>query len=106
MCMGVPMQVLRVEGLSAFCRGDDREGMVDLSLVGPQPLGGWVLTHLGAAREAIDAVQAEQISRALAGLRSVLAGGDLGDAFADLEGREPQLPPHLAEAVREGRETA
>lgn len=106
MCMGIPMQVLRVDGLRAFCRGADREGMVDLSLVGPQPVGGWVLTHLGSAREAIDAEQAGQIERALAGLRAVLSGGDLGDAFADLEGREPPLPPHLAEAVRAGRDTA
>lgn len=106
MCMAIPMQIVRLEGLRAFCRGADREGVVDLSLVGPQPVGGWVLTHMGVAREAIDAEQAGQIERALAGLRAVLAGGDLGDAFADLEGREPQLPPDFAEAVRDDRDTA
>ena len=106
MCMGVPMRVLRAEGLRAWCAGDDREGWVDLSLVGEVEAGAWVLTHLGAAREIVDAERADQIARALAGLRAVLAGGDLGDAFADLEATGPRLPPHLEEALREGRDRA
>ena len=103
--MGVPMQVISVDGLAARCATDGREAMVDLSLIGPQPEGQWVLVFLGAAREALDPETAEQIRRALAGVARVMAGGDLGDAFADLEGREPRLPPHLEAARRAGAGT-
>ncbi len=87
------MQVTRADGVRAQCVGDGRAETVDLSLVGPQPVGGWVLAHLGVAREVISAEDAALIARAHAGLRAVLKGGDLGDAFADLEGRTPQMPP-------------
>jgi hydrogenase expression/formation protein HypC len=96
--MGVPMQVLSSEGIVARCGADGEERVVDLSLVGPQPAGTWVLVFLGSAREVLDPQTAEQITKALAGLQAVLNGGDLGDAFADLENREPQLPPHLQPA--------
>jgi hydrogenase expression/formation protein HypC len=31
-----------------------------------------------------------------------MQGGDLGDAFADLEARSPSLPPHLQAALDAG----
>ena len=37
---------------------------------------------------------------------SVMAGGALGDAFADLEERGPVLPPHLAAALDAGKTEA
>ena len=103
MCVGVPMQVLSVQDYAARCAGAEGEAVVDLALVGPQPPGTWLLVHLGAAREVLDPAQAAQIARALEGLRAVMAGGDAGDAFADLEAREPTLPPHLEAARRAGR---
>ena len=106
MCLGIPMRVIAVEGLEARCAGAGRESQVDLSLVGAQPPGTWLLVFLGAARQVLTPEAAEQISRALDGLASVLAGGELGEAFADLEARSPALPPHLEAARRAGARTA
>lgn len=106
MCLGVPMRVERVSGLTAHCAAaDGRKATVDLSLTGPVAPGCFVLVFLSAAREVLDAPRAEAIARALAGLQAVLAGGELGDAFADLEAREPTLPPHLEAARRAGAPT-
>jgi hydrogenase expression/formation protein HypC len=99
MCMAEPMRVIASTGLVARCAAEGREATVDLSLVGPQPDGRWVLVLLGVAREPLDDETAELIRKARAGLAAALAGGDVGDAFADLEAREPALPPHL-EAAR------
>jgi hydrogenase expression/formation protein HypC len=96
--MGIPMQVREARGLVATCAAGPRVETVDLALTGPLEKGTWVLVFLGSAREVLDPETAAQITRALAGLQSVLGGGDLGDAFADLEAREPQLPPHLRQA--------
>lgn len=116
MCIGIPMKVVRLHGAEASDGGlaadcvdahgpADRVERIDLSLVGPVAPGEWVLTFLGAARERLSAERADQIARALAGARAVLTGDALGDAFADLEDRGPQLPPHLEAARRAGRAT-
>ncbi|MCB1916337.1 MAG: HypC/HybG/HupF family hydrogenase formation chaperone [Rhodocyclaceae bacterium] len=97
MCLGVPMQVLG-PGLLARCRDrSGREHVVDLLLVGEQPAGIWVLTHLGAAREVIDDTRARHIGRALEALAQIGAGHvpDLDAAFGDLLGRDPELPEFL-----------
>lgn len=97
MCIGIPVQVVEPMGDSAWCLGRDGRKLVDLRLVGPQPAGAWVLTHLDAAREVLTSEAAGQIDRALDALAAVLAGdeGAIAAGFADLIGREPQLPPHL-----------
>ncbi|EPX76315.1 HypC/HybG/HupF family hydrogenase formation chaperone [Salipiger mucosus] len=105
MCVGVPMQVLSVEGIAARARGDEGEALIDLTLVGAVVPGTWVLTHLGQAREVISEEEARLIGKALAGLRAVMAGGDAGGAFDDLDAREPRLPPHLEAARAAGRST-
>lgn len=106
MCVGVPMQILAVEGIAARATDGAAEEVIDLSLTGPLEPGTWVLSFLGAAREVIDAVEAQKIASALAGLRSLMGGGALGDAFADLEARGPQLPPHLQAALENGDKQA
>jgi hydrogenase expression/formation protein HypC len=106
MCVGVPMKVIGSEGIAATCTDGERIELIDLSLVGDVPAGTWLLTFLGTARDIISADEAEKISAALNGLRSIMQGGDLGDAFADLNAREPQLPPHLAAALADGKSTA
>jgi len=98
MCVGIPMQVLRCEDSRALCLDrDGGETWIDTLLTGPQPAGAWLMTFLGAAREVIDADEAARTLAALAALDSLLAGGtpDLDAAFADLVGREPQLPDFL-----------
>ena len=98
MCIAIPMQVLAADGNRALCRdGTDaaRQQWVDLSLVGSQPAGTWLLVFLGAAREAIDAERAQQTLDALAALAAVQRGDPVDHLFADLIQREPELPAHL-----------
>ena len=106
MCVGIPMQVIAVEGIAARATDGHEEALIDLSLTGPVPPGGWILTFLGTAREVIGAEEAAKITAALNGLRAIMAGGDHGDAFADLDARAPQLPPHLQAALDAGEPTA
>ncbi len=102
MCVGIPAQLLSVDGIAGHCADGT---LVDLSLVPGARPGDWVLTFLGTAHEVIDPATAAQISAALQGLRAVMQGQPLGDAFADLEARAPQLPPHLQAALDAGRST-
>ncbi|MBE0452164.1 HypC/HybG/HupF family hydrogenase formation chaperone [Roseovarius autotrophicus] len=105
MCVGIPMRVLSVEGIAARATDGEAEALIDLSLTGPLAPGTWVLTHLGGAREVLEEAEAHKIAAALRALRSIMAGGGAGDAFADLEACPPALPPHLRAAAAAGRTT-
>jgi len=95
MCLGIPVQVIDCGDHFAHCAGRNGERRVDLSLVGPQAPGSWLLTFLDAAREVIDAERAAAINAALDALDAAQAGAtDFSAFFADLE-REPQLPDFL-----------
>lgn len=106
MCLGIPMKIASIDGIAAEAKGDEGTALIDLSLTPEARAGDWVLTHLGHARSVISAPEALLISEALRGLRAVMQGGSAGDAFADLDNREPALPPHLEAARRAGRTTA
>lgn len=106
MCVGIPMLVLSVDGIAARATDGDVEALIDLTLTGPLAAGTWVLTHLGAAREVLDEAEAVKIAAAVRALKSIMAGGGMGDAFADLEARPPALPPHLQAARAAGKTTA
>jgi len=99
MCIGVPLQVVEIDGSSAWCAaGADREHL-DMRLIGEQPIGTWVLGFAGAARQVMSAREAEQARAARQALAAVLSGdGNIDDFFADLVGREPTLPAHLQKA--------
>ena len=105
MCVGIPMQIVAIDGIAATARGRHGTETIDLSLAPEARVGDWLLTFLGAAREVIVEDEAQRIADALDGLRSVMRGGPLGDAFADLEAAAPQLPPHLQAALDAGRTT-
>ena len=95
MCLGIPVQVIESGPHFARCAGRGGEVQVDLSLVGPQPVGAWLLTFLDAAREVIDAERAAAITAALEALDAAQSGEtDFSAFFADLD-REPQLPEFL-----------
>ena len=95
MCLGIPVQVIECGEHFARCAGRHGEVRVDLSLVGQQLPGTWLLTFLEAAREVIDAERAAAINFALAALDAAHAGEtDFSAFFADLD-REPQLPDFL-----------
>lgn len=96
MCVGIPMQVISCDGLTALCSGRGGERRLDLSLVGAQAPGTWLLSFLDAAREVIDAEAAQQINAALDGLEAAMNGEtDLTRFFADLIDRPPELPAFL-----------
>jgi hydrogenase expression/formation protein HypC len=99
MCIGIPMQVTACEGLIARCDDGTAEHRIDLAMVGPQPLGTWLLTSLGSARQVLSAEQAGLIRDALRAVELVMSGNrDVDHLFADLTDR-PRLPPHLAAVV-------
>lgn len=110
MCVGIPMLVEEVNGLTARCSAGGREERVDLSLVPEVKAGDHVLVFLGAARQLLDAEEARLITEALASLSAFMAGeadqGLIDRTFADLADREPALPPHLAAAYAAGRKEA
>lgn len=87
MCLSVPMQVAEWEGEGDFAWlvRDDRRERVNMMLLGPQPVGTWVLTSLGLAREVVEPEQLALIEEALAALAASL-GGDYEAAgyFRDL----------------------
>lgn len=100
------MQITAIDGIAATTTNGDVTELVDLSLTPDAKTGDWVLTFLGASREIITQDDARKISAALDGLRAVMQGEELGDAFADLEEKGPQLPPHLQAALDSGQSTA
>ena len=97
MCLGIPMQVVAVDGNAAACTGRNGPQAIDVSLIAPVEPGEWLLTFLGAARGRLDAGEAAQIERALDALESIERGEtiDVGAFFGDLVERGPQLPEHL-----------
>jgi hydrogenase expression/formation protein HypC len=100
------MQIRKVDGIAGHVSNGKHDEIIDLSLTPQVSVGDWVLTFLGAAREVISEDEAQKISAALGGLQSLMRGGTLGDAFADLEETGPRLPPHLQAALDAGKTTA
>jgi hydrogenase expression/formation protein HypC len=95
MCIGAPVEVIRVEGLMALCRGASGLEHIDLALVGPVADGEHLLTHLGVAIRIIDAEEARAIANALTAVTRAAAGEPFEHLLADLIERTPQLPAHL-----------
>jgi hydrogenase assembly chaperone HypC/HupF len=96
MCIGIPMQVTEVEDMFAWCEGRNGRKRINTMLISAVQPGDWLLTFLDSAREAIDAERAAMVNSALDALERVAAGqNDFDDCFADLIGREPQLPDFL-----------
>lgn len=103
MCVGLPFRILSVDGIAAMATDGRVTELIDISLVAPIRPGDWVLNFLGAARSVLSEDEARLIRDALDGLSAVMAGGDAGGAFADLESRAPTLPPHLQAALDAGQ---
>ncbi len=101
MCLGIPMQIVRVEGHAAYCRRGEELLLVDLSLLPEAKPGDHVLTFLGTGRRLLDAEEARLIAQALDAVAAAMSGDSaaIDHAFADLVGRAPSLPAHLAPPV-------
>lgn len=88
MCLSVPMQVVAWEGDGDFAwlARDGRRERVNMMLLGAQPVGTWVLTSLGLAREVVEPEQLVLIEEALAALAASLDDDyDAAGYFRDLE---------------------
>jgi hydrogenase expression/formation protein HypC len=96
MCIGLPMRVFEADGSFAWCESGNEREQLDMRLVGEQPVGTWVLAFHGAARQVLSAQEAAQALAGRRALAAVLSGdGQIDAFFADLVGREPELPAHL-----------
>jgi hydrogenase expression/formation protein HypC len=96
MCVGIPMQVIAASSHSALCRARDGEHRVDTALVGEVEPGMWLMVFLGAAREIMSEEAARRAADALEALEMAMRGETGFDhLFADLIGREPELPEFL-----------
>ena len=94
MCLGLPMQVLDGDGITARCAGRGEERVVSLLLTGDQPPGTWLLIHIDTAIRVLDAEEARLIDEALDAVALTMTGGAIDHLFQDLA-REPRLPDHL-----------
>src|SRR4051812_38942881 len=92
MCIGLPMRVIESDETSALCERAGVATRVSMWLIGAQAPGTYVLAHLGTAIRALAPEEAHLIDEALLGLAEAAEGGDYEARFADLIGREPELP--------------
>jgi hydrogenase expression/formation protein HypC len=100
MCIGVPMRVVSEGEARAWCEGGGERAELDMLLVGPQPVGAWVLAFHGSARRVMSHEEAAQTTTALEALSAALDGEtNLSHFFPDLAG-EPQLPEHLRSEIK------
>jgi len=100
MCVGIPMQVVNMQGTHAVCESDGKQELIDMILVGEQKSGTWILNFLGAAREVLTEENAHNIRQALTAMTDIMQGEvQIEHLFADLIDREPELPPHLHEQM-------
>jgi hydrogenase expression/formation protein HypC len=95
MCIGFPMTILEGDDFEARCERRGETQRVSMMLIGAQPPGAKVLVHLGSAMRVLDELEASQIDDALAALEEALSGQNVDHRFADLIGREPELPDFL-----------
>ena len=86
MCIGIPMQVFRIEPGHAWVAGRGEVKRVDTALVGDCAEQDWLLVFLDAARERIDAARAAEVNAVLDLLQGALAGSPSTGA-----GRKPQI---------------
>jgi hydrogenase assembly chaperone HypC/HupF len=90
MCLAIPMRVVSGGELAAWCEGRGERRRIDLSLVGAQTEGTWVVAFRDVARQVLSAEEAATLNLALDGLEAALRGDttDLDAYFPDLvEGR-------------------
>lgn len=83
MCIGVPMQVLQVDGAFALCHGRGERRRIRTVLVGEVSAGDWLLVFLDDARERIDAQRAAEVNAALDLLEAAMQGDRRPHQHAD-----------------------
>lgn len=81
MCLGIPMQVVEVDGPFAWCEGRGRREQLNTILLEEVSPGDWVYAVLGQAREKMTPQHAAEINLALDGLAAALRGETALDAY-------------------------
>jgi hydrogenase expression/formation protein HypC len=87
MCIGVAVKIIEQQGFHALCEGRNGEELVNMMLIGPQPVGTWVVNFLGSARDVISEEDAINANKALDALEAVMNGEtdiDMKHYFPDL----------------------
>ena len=76
MCLSIPKQVVawEADGDFAWVERNGQREQVNMMLLGPQPIGTWVLTSLGLAKEVIEPEELALIEEALSALAASLDG--------------------------------
>ncbi|MBS1129046.1 MAG: Hydrogenase expression/formation protein [Proteobacteria bacterium] len=80
MCLSIPKRIVEWEGSGenagefAWVERDGERERINMMLIGPQPVGTWVLTSLGLAREVVEDEQRTLIEDALSALAASLEG--------------------------------
>jgi len=88
MCVGIPLQVIESYDFMALCNGRNGEQKINTMLIGQQPVGTWLLTFLGSAREVISEDDASKINKALDALSAIMSGEediDVDEYFPDMK---------------------
>ena len=81
MCLGIPMQIIEIDGAFAWCEGRCRRERLNILLLEEILPGDWVYAVLGQAREKLTAQRATEINLALDGLAAALQGETNLDAY-------------------------
>ena len=88
MCLSIPKQVVawEADGDFAWVERNGQREQVNMMLLGPQPIGTWVLTSLGLAKDVIVPEELALIEEALTALAASLDGDyDSTRYFQDLK---------------------
>ncbi len=85
MCLGIPMQIIELEGAFAWCEGRGRHERLSTLWLEDVAVGDWVYAVLGQAREKLTIERVIEINLALDGLTAAMQGEtDLDKYFPDL----------------------
>lgn len=106
MCIATPLQAKEVLQGAAICDLSGVATHIDTLLIGAVEPGDWLLVHAGIAIQKLSEGDARLIADALEAAGRAQQGESFEHLFADLIGREPQLPPHLQLADQEPRDVA
>ncbi len=88
------MQVLEAGEFVALCERRGERRQLNMMLVGPQPVGTWVLALQDHAREVLTPEQARQVDQAVQSLEAAMRGEtDFDGFFSDLELPSAAGPP-------------
>jgi len=92
-CIGIPVQVIEEGEFMSLCKGRNGEVQVNMMLIGPQPIGTWVVNFLGSAREIISEEDAINLDKALDGMQELMTGNeiDVDHYFPDMAMTQDQL---------------